>query len=106
MVCVARRRPPAASRASTVGPATLLGPLLAGRAPVRDADRAGFEKSGLVRGRLPQHGANLAARAFQLGPGPAAVPAAGYSLSEPPLAVFSATLSPVITNVTSPLDAS
>ena len=36
---VAPGRPPAASRASTVGTATLFGPLLAGRTPGRDASR-------------------------------------------------------------------
>ncbi len=44
---VASRRPAAASRASTVASATLLGPLLAGRPPGRDADRGGYEKCGL-----------------------------------------------------------
>jgi len=44
---VARRRPPAASRALTVVPATLFGPLLAGRTPARDADRDPGEKCGL-----------------------------------------------------------
>ena len=46
---VASRRPPAASRASTVVPATLFGPLLAGRTPGRDAGRDRGEKSGLCR---------------------------------------------------------
>ena len=46
---VASRRPPAASRASTVVPATLFGPLLADRTPGRDAGRDRGEKSGLCR---------------------------------------------------------
>ena len=46
---VAPRRPPAASRASTVVPATLFGPLLADRTPGRDAGRDRGEKSGLCR---------------------------------------------------------
>ena len=46
---VAPRRPPAASRASTVVPATLFGPLLADRTPGRDAGRDHGEKSGLCR---------------------------------------------------------
>ena len=46
---VAFRRPPAALRASTVVPATLFGPLLAGRTPGRDAGRDRGEKSGLCR---------------------------------------------------------
>ncbi len=46
---VASRRPPAASRASTVVPATLFGPLLADRTPGRDAGRDHGEKSGLCR---------------------------------------------------------
>ena len=45
---VAPRRPPAASRASTVVPATLFGPLLADRTPGRDAVRDRGEKCGLV----------------------------------------------------------
>ena len=45
---VAPRRPPAASRASTVGTATLFGPLLADRTPGRDAGRDIGEKSGLA----------------------------------------------------------
>ena len=44
---VAPRRPPATSRASTVGGATLFGPLLADRAPERDAGRDLGEESGL-----------------------------------------------------------
>ena len=40
-------RPPATSRASTVVPATLFGPLLADRTPGRDAGRDRGEKSGL-----------------------------------------------------------
>ena len=47
---VAPRRPPAASRASTVGSATLFGPLLADRTPGRDAGRDLGEESG-QRGR-------------------------------------------------------
>ena len=46
---VAPRRPPASSRASTVVPATLFGPLLADRTPGRDAGRDRGEKSGLCR---------------------------------------------------------
>ena len=46
---VASRRPPAASRASTVVPATLFGPFLADRTPGRDAGRDRGEKSGLCR---------------------------------------------------------
>ena len=46
---VASRRPPAASRASTVVPATLFGPLLADRTPGCDAGRDRGEKSGLCR---------------------------------------------------------
>ncbi len=46
---VAPRRPPTASRASTVASATLFDPLLAGRPPGRDADRGGCEKCGLAR---------------------------------------------------------
>ena len=46
---VAPRRPPAASRASTVVPATLFGPLLADRTPGRDAGRDRGENSGLCR---------------------------------------------------------
>ena len=49
---VAPRRPPAASRASTVVPATLFGPLLADRTPGRDAGRDPGEKCGLVRIRF------------------------------------------------------
>ena len=49
MVCAALSgRPPAASRASTVAPATLFRPLLAGRTPGRDAGRDRGGKSGLV----------------------------------------------------------
>ena len=44
---VAPRRPPASSRASTVVPATLFGPLLADRTPGRDAGRDPGEKCGL-----------------------------------------------------------
>ena len=44
---VAPRRPPASSRASTVGPATPFGPLLADRTPGRDAGRDPGEKCGL-----------------------------------------------------------
>ena len=44
---VAPRRPPAASRASTVGTATLRGPLLADRTPGHDAGRDRSEKCGL-----------------------------------------------------------
>ncbi len=44
---VAPRRPPAASRASTVGSAPLFGPLLADRTPGRDAGRDLGENSGL-----------------------------------------------------------
>ena len=46
---VAPRRPPAASRASTVARATLFGPLLADRTTGRDAGRDRGEKSGLCR---------------------------------------------------------
>ena len=49
---LAPRRPPAASRASTVGTATLFGPLLADRTPGRDADRDHGEKSGLSTRRM------------------------------------------------------
>ena len=45
---VAPRRPPAASRPSTVVAATLFGPLLAARPPGRDAGRDPGEKYGLV----------------------------------------------------------
>ena len=45
---VAPRRPPAASRASTVFPDTLFGPLLADRTPGRDAGRDPGEKCGLA----------------------------------------------------------
>ena len=45
---VAPRRPPATSRASTVGTATLFGPLLADRTPGRDAGRDIGENSGLA----------------------------------------------------------
>ena len=47
---VAPRRPTATSRASTVGSATLFGPLLADRAPGRDAGRDTGENSGLNAG--------------------------------------------------------
>ena len=46
---VAPRRPPAASRASTVGTATLFGPLLGDRTPGRDAGRDIGENSGLIQ---------------------------------------------------------
>ena len=46
---VAPRRPSAASRASTVVPATLFAPLLADRTPGRDAGRDLGEKCGLAR---------------------------------------------------------
>ena len=49
---VAPRRPPAASRASTVVPATLFGPLLADRTPGRDAGRDRGENCGLGTTRL------------------------------------------------------
>ncbi len=49
---VATGRPPAASRASTVVPATLFGPLLADRTSGRDAGRDCGEKSGLTARRL------------------------------------------------------
>ena len=45
---VAPRRPPAASRASTVFPDTLFGPLLADRTPGRVAGRDHGEKCGLA----------------------------------------------------------
>ena len=45
---VAPRRPPAASRASTVFPDTLFGPLLADRTSGCDADHDIGEKSGLI----------------------------------------------------------
>ena len=45
---VAPKRPPAASRTSTVGSATLFGPLLADRTPGRDAGRDLGEKCGLI----------------------------------------------------------
>ena len=45
---VAPGRPPASSRASTVFPDTLFGPLLADRTPGRDAGRGLGEKGGLV----------------------------------------------------------
>ena len=45
---VAPRRPPASSRASTVFPDTLFGPLLAERTPGRDAGRDPGEKCGLA----------------------------------------------------------
>ena len=44
---VAPRRPPASSRASTVFPDTLFGPLLSDRTPGRDAGRNRGEKGGL-----------------------------------------------------------
>ena len=50
---VAPRRPPAASRASTVFPDTLFGPLLADRTPGRDAGRDRGEKCGLTPARSP-----------------------------------------------------
>ena len=46
---VAPRRPPAVSRASTVFPDTLFGPLLADRTPGRNAGRDFGEKCGLAR---------------------------------------------------------
>ena len=48
---VAPRRPPATSRASTVFPDTLFGPLLADRTPGRDAGRDPGEKCGLASRR-------------------------------------------------------
>ena len=51
---VAPRRPPAASRTSTVVPATLFGSLLADRTPGRDADRDHGEKSGLAGASWPR----------------------------------------------------
>ena len=54
---VAPRRPPAASRASTVVPATLFGPLLADRTPGRDAGRDPGEICGLeIQNQQHDHG--------------------------------------------------